>query len=86
MDHITLQLDIEFLNYWAESNKKKLHPRKCKVIAIHNRPSPLAMLPFNFMKHHYKLKTRRGYAESVRHLGVLIDSTFTFQNNVNVYF
>jgi hypothetical protein len=37
----------DYLNEWARSNKMKFHPMKCKVVSIHNRPSPLAMLPFH---------------------------------------
>ena len=77
MDHVILQSDIDFLNDWAESNKMKFHPRKCKVIAIHSRPSPLAMLPF--IEHHYRLgQNPLEYAASEKDLGVLVNTTFNF--------
>ncbi len=45
-DHIQLQKDIEYLNKWALDNKMCFHPKKCKVLSVHNKPSPfLGILP-----------------------------------------
>ncbi len=38
-DHEILQNDIDSLHSWAERNKMKFHPDKCKVLSISNRAS-----------------------------------------------
>ena len=76
-DHFILQSDIDFLNNWATSNKMKFHPLKCKVIDLHSRSSPLAMLPCT--KFYYKIgDSPLEYADSEKDLGVLINPSFTF--------
>ncbi|MCP4460194.1 MAG: hypothetical protein GY816_19545, partial [Cytophagales bacterium] len=76
-DHRILQTDIDYLNNWASINKMKFHSLKCKVVSIHNRPSPLEMLPF--IRFHYSLgENLLDYADSEKDLGVLINPSLSF--------
>ena len=53
------------------------HPKKCKVVSISHKLSPLSMLPF--VLYHYKLGDNiLAYADSERDLGVDISNNFTF--------
>ena len=55
----------------------KFHPLKCKVVSIHNRPSPLAILPFT--GYHYTIgENLLEYAESEKDLGVIINPGLNF--------
>ena len=46
-DHITLQLDIDYLHNWCLNNKMKFHPSKCKVLMVSKFNPPLVdVLPF----------------------------------------
>ncbi len=57
----------------------KFHPKKCKGVSIHNRPSPLAMLPF--ITFHYSLgENLLNYEDSEKDLGVLINPNFNFNS------
>jgi hypothetical protein len=51
-DHQILQNDIDYINDWAKLNSMKFHPLKCKVIAVQNKPSPLAVLPLVGFHYH----------------------------------
>ena len=76
-DQEILQSDINSLNQWAHDNKMRFHPRKCKVLSIGRKPSPLEMLPFtNF---HYHLgENLLEFAENEKDLGVMINSRLNF--------
>ncbi len=75
LDHSILQNDID----WAISNKMKFHPKKCKGVSIHNRASPLAMLPF--VEFYYSLgENLLNYEDSEKDLGVLINPSFSFNS------
>ena len=64
LDQKLLQSDINSLNQWAQANKMKFHPKKCKVLSIGCKPSPLEMLPFT--KFYYHLgENILEYAENV---------------------
>ena len=53
------------------------HPKKCKVLSVNLKPSPLSMLPFT--TYHYNLgEDILEYAVTERDLGVDITSNFTF--------
>ena len=41
-----LQKDIDLLNLWSINNKMNFSIKKCKVVSIKHRLSPLTMLPF----------------------------------------
>jgi hypothetical protein len=45
-DQEILQSDINSLNQRAHDNKMRFHPKKCKVLSIGRKTSPLEMLPF----------------------------------------
>ena len=76
-DHHILQSDINYLNDWAISNKMKFHPKKCKVVTIHNRPSPLAMLPC--VTYHYFLgESPLEYVDNEKDLGIIMNPSFNF--------
>ena len=76
-DHRILQTDIDYLNEWATQNKMKFHPKKCKVVSICNRPSPLWMLPF--IVFNYSLgQSILQYADCEKDLGVHVNPKFNF--------
>ena len=37
-----LQKDIDYLHNWSHDNKMNFHPKKCKVLSILHKPSPLS--------------------------------------------
>ena len=79
-DIAKLQNDIGYLQKWSECNKMKFHPRKCKVLSIHSKPSPLSMLPFVYS--HYDLGDNLlAYADSERDLGVVINNKLNFNQH-----
>ena len=83
-DHEILQTDIDSLHSWAEINKMKFHPDKCKVLSISNRASEsstLHMLPFQIF-----LYTLNGddleFVLSEKDLGVHITSDLDWEQNI----
>ena len=79
-DHSILQTDIDYLNEWATQNKMKFHPKKCKVVSICNRPSPLWMLPF--IVFHYSLgQSILEFADCEKDLGVHVNPKFNFNDH-----
>ena len=75
-----LQKDIDYLHKWSINNKMSFHPKKCKVLSICHKPSPLSLLPF--VAHHYYLgENMLEYADSERDLGVDISDDFNFNNH-----
>ena len=77
VDHQILQNDINYLNDWATLNKMKFHPMKCKVISMHSKPSPLAILPFVSF-HYYLGESLLDYADKEKDLGVIINNKLNF--------
>ena len=47
-DCISLQSDIDYLTSWADSNKMKFHPSKCKVLAVSNRAVSASAFSFTY--------------------------------------
>ena len=79
-DVAQLQKDIDYLHKWSEVNLMSFHPKKCKVVSVNNKPSPLSMLPF--VSVHYLLgENFLSYADSERDLGVEINSKFSFNEH-----
>ena len=76
-DHLILQNDILYLNEWASLNKMKFHPMKCKVVSVHSRPSPLAMLPFSVFQYHLG-ESPLNYVDSEKDLGVIVSTNLNF--------
>ena len=56
------------------------HPKKCKVVTIKRRPSPLTMLPF--VAYHYcPSENLLEYVDSERDLGVNITTNCNFNEH-----
>ena len=81
-DHLQLQKDIAYLHSWSLHNKINFNLQKCKVVAIKNKPSPLAMLPF-VAYHYYLAENLLEYADSEKDLGVYINKDFNFTEHCN---
>ena len=83
-DHVALQNDITKLQEWANINKMKFHPKKCKVLSV-AKQSYNPILPFQIF--FYEM---RGiileYAESEKDLGVIINSTLSFDDQCNAIY
>ena len=76
-DFEELQKDINYLHTWSINNKMNFNIKKCKVVSINNKPSPLAMLPF-IANHYYLAENLLSYADSERDLGVDINISLNF--------
>ncbi len=73
-------MDIDFLYDWATKNKMKFHPKKCKVVSICNKNSPLGMLPF--VVYHYSIGgSPLSYVDSEKDLGVNVNPSFSFNDH-----
>ena len=88
-DHVILQKDIDLLNDWAMKNKMKFHPQKCKVVSICSRDSPLnikssmGVFTFPFIRFHYTIGgSPLEYADSEKDLGILINPSFDFNDQI----
>ncbi|KAL5270252.1 hypothetical protein ACHWQZ_G001104 [Mnemiopsis leidyi] len=76
-DHIILQSDINTLHKWSIMNKMNFHPSKCKAVSVHNRPSPLDMLPSVRFCYHLGYVLLE-YADNEKDLGVIINPSLCF--------
>ena len=76
-DHIILQSDINTLLEWSIINKMNFHPSKCKAVSVHNRPSPLDMLPSVRFCYHLG-DVLLEYADNEKDLGVIINPSLCF--------
>ena len=76
-DHDVLQSDINALSTWAELNKMKFHPDKCKILSINNFTKNLFQeLPFYYYP--YQLQTTiLDYALEEKDLGILTTPIFS---------
>ncbi len=83
-DHEILQNDINALYNWAERNKMKFHPDKCKVLSISNRVSEsgtMSMLPFQIF--FYALNgDDLEFVFSEKDLGVYVTSDLDWEENI----
>ena len=89
-DHVMLQKDIDNLNDWAMRNKMKFHPRKCKVVSLCHRESPLTarsslgVFTLPFIDFHYTIgEDSLEYADTEKDLGILINSSFDFTDHID---
>ena len=79
-DLVLLQKDIDYLHRWSIKNKMNFHPKKCKVLSICQKESPLSLLPF--VAHYYYLgQNMLEYADSEKDLGVDICNNFSFNEH-----
>ena len=77
-----LQKDIDYLHNWSHDNKMNFHPKKCKVLSILHKPSPLCMLPF--IAHYYTLgESTLDYTDCEKDLGVDISNNLSFNEHCN---
>ena len=82
-DIAKLQLDINYLDRWAEINKMNFHRDKCKVLSIKQKASLFSMFPFAI--HHYHLAdSLLEYVESEKDLGVHVNSNFDFNDHCEI--
>ena len=87
-DHVILQHDIDSLHNWAEINKMKFHPKKCKVLSVSNRASESSMLGmlglFPFQSFVYTLGgVELDSIESEKDLGVVVTPDLSWEGNVH---
>ena len=84
IDHEVLQRDIDSLYNWAERNKMKFHPNKCKVVMVTSRASENSMLSvFPFQSFYYTLNgVELDVVESEKDLGVLVTSKIDWEENI----
>ena len=77
-DLVSLQRDIDYVHMWSINNKMNFHPKKCKVISINHKLSP--MLPF--VAYHYKLgENLLEYADYKMDVGVDITSNCCYNEH-----
>ena len=82
-DNDQLQKDILYLHNWSIINKMNFNLKKCKVVPIKSKPSPLAMLPF--VAYHYRLaENLLSYADSEKDLGININANFSFNEHCDL--
>ena len=87
-DHHILQSDIDYLNRWAINNKMKFHRKKCKVVSICSRVSPLGdksslgIFTFPFILYYYSIGgDPLQYADSEKDLGIIMNPSFNFNDH-----
>ena len=82
-DHVILQNDINYLLSWADENKMKFHPKKCKVLSVATKLPPLlGILPC--IQFHYQFgEDLLDYTHSERDLGVDINSKMNWNDHCN---
>ena len=84
-DHEILQHDINALHSWAERNKMKFHPDKCKVLSISNKKTENRIwsicLPFQLFVY-----TLNGidldFVKSEKDLGVVVTTNLSWEENI----
>ena len=79
-DHEKLQKDIDYLNKWSLDNKMCFHPKKCKVLPVHNRPSPFLGIFPNIQFYYYLGDSMLNFVETERDLGVDMTNNFIFND------
>ena len=82
-DHLTLQLDINYLHNCAIRNKMKFHPSKCKALMVTKLNPPLiGVLPF--VQFYYTMGSDLlQYTESEKGLGITMNSALNFTEHAN---
>ena len=84
-DHEVLQSDINALQNWAEMNKMKFHPDKCKVLSISNKnteKSDWSMFPFQVFI--YTLgEFELDYCSQEKDLGTIVTNDLTWEAQIN---
>ena len=85
-DHEILQRDIDALHSWAQRNKMKFHPNKCKVLSISNRASEnstwISMFPFQSFVYTLN-EIELDFVKSEKDLGVHVTSDLNWEENIH---
>jgi hypothetical protein len=76
-DCVHVQADLNLLTDWCELNGLKLNVRKCKVITFFRARQPIE---FAYMLNNTILQR----VESIRDLGVIMDTKMTFVEHIDV--
>ena len=80
-DHQILQNDINSLSQWAEQNKMKFHPHKCKALRVGRHGLRFDEPIFPFATFFYRLgDTVLEYNDSEKDLGVIVTSTMSWED------
>ena len=86
-DHEIFQNDIDALQNWADNNKMKFHPGKCKVLSVLNKASEQQMQLWNMLPFQLFLYTLNGhildFSESEKDLGVVVKSDLSWDENLH---
>ena len=89
-DHEIFQNDIDALQQWANDNKMKFHPGKCKVLSVRNRASEKHMELWSMLPFQIFLYTLNGqildFSESEKDLGVVIKSDLSWDENLHALY
>ena len=79
LDTIILQKDLDALQAWEIKNKMEFHPGKCQVLRVTNKLQPIIN---SYNIHNVILKV----FDSVKYLGVTIDSKLTWKDQCSNVF
>ena len=82
-DHEILQRDISYLNQWAIDNKMHFHPLKCKVLPVHDKPSPFLGIFPNIQFHYHLGDCMLPFVDTERDLGVDVTKNFLFNDHIS---
>ena len=89
-DHEIFQNDIDALQKWAENNKMKFHPGKCKVISVLSRASEQHMELWSMLPFQLFLYTLNGhildFSESEKDLGVVVKPDLSWDENLHALY
>ena len=83
-DHEILQNDIDALFNWAQTNKMKFHPQKCKVLSVAyggGLDNMWSIFPFHEFT--YNLNgIELDFVENEKDLGVIVTSKLNWEDNI----
>ena len=79
IDSVILQKDLDSLQEWETLNKMEFHPGKCQLLRLTNKKKPILT---DYKIHNISLKS----FESVKYLGVTIDSKLSWSDQINALY
>ena len=83
-DHEILQNDIDALFNWAEINKMRFHPQKCKVLSVAHMgglDKNWSMFPFQYFTYNLN-RTELEYVDNEKDLGVIVTSKLNWDAHI----